>query len=134
MGSVVYVPVGTAVAERDKHAWNSFEWDDHDTMLQEFPQGPLRATAHVSLPHHKSVVQPGMPWGGPHPGHPRSEELVAVRPPGHPARGPGRAALRPRVHPCLLEPLTSVSRKAAKAGVSKVRVARVGPSCEPAAG
>ncbi|MEU6555326.1 DUF1963 domain-containing protein [Streptomyces sp. NPDC046915] len=78
MGSVVHVPVGTAVAERDKHAWNSFDWDDYEAMFAEFPQGPLRATANVSLPYHKSVIQPGMPWGGPHPGHPRSEELVAV--------------------------------------------------------
>ncbi|WKX11294.1 DUF1963 domain-containing protein [Streptomyces sp. NL15-2K] len=78
MGSVVYIPLGTAVAERDKHAWNSFDWDDYEAMFAEFPEGPLRATANVSLPHHKSVIQPGMPWGGPHPGHPRSEELVAV--------------------------------------------------------
>lgn len=78
MGSVVYVPVGTAVAERDKHAWNSSDWDDYEAMFAEFPQGPLRATADVSLPCHKSVIQPGMPWGGPIPGHPRCEELVAV--------------------------------------------------------
>ena len=78
MGSVVYVPVGTAVTERDKHAWNSFDSDDDEAMFEEFPQGPLQATANVSLPCHKSVIQPGMPWGGPHPGHPRSEELVAV--------------------------------------------------------
>ncbi|MET7475978.1 DUF1963 domain-containing protein [Streptomyces sp. NPDC005648] len=78
MGSVVYVPAGTDVTERDKHAWNSSDWDDDEAMFAEFPQGPLRATVQVSLPHHKSVVQPGMPWGGPLPGHPRCEELVAV--------------------------------------------------------
>lgn len=77
-GSVVYVPVGSAVVERDKLAWDSFGWEENEEMLKAFPQGPLRATADVSLPCHKSVVQPGMPWGGPHPGHPRSEELVAV--------------------------------------------------------
>ncbi|MEV2191072.1 DUF1963 domain-containing protein [Streptomyces phaeochromogenes] len=78
MGSVVYVPAGTAVTERDRHAWNPFEFDDDEAMFEAFPQGPLRATTNVSLPYHKAVDLPAKPWSGPLPGHPRAEELVAV--------------------------------------------------------
>ncbi|MEU9456414.1 DUF1963 domain-containing protein [Streptomyces sp. NPDC048277] len=78
MGSVVYVPAGADVTERDRNAWNSSDWDEYEAMFAEFPQGPLHATADVSLPCHKSVEVPGEQWGGPHPGHPRCEELVAV--------------------------------------------------------
>jgi len=78
MGSVVYVPAGTAVMERDRHAWNPFEFDDDEAMFEAFPQGPLRATTNVSLPYHHAVELPGKPGSGPLPGHPRSEELVAV--------------------------------------------------------
>ncbi|MFJ2241283.1 DUF1963 domain-containing protein [Streptomyces sp. NPDC087859] len=78
MGSVVYVRVGSAVVERDRHAWNSFGWEDYEAMFEEFPQGPLRATPQVSLPHHHSVELPGPLVGGPLPAHPRSEELIAV--------------------------------------------------------
>ncbi|WP_328345200.1 hypothetical protein [Streptomyces violaceus] len=39
MGSVVYVPVGTAVTERDRNAWNSFDFADEQTMFEAFPQG-----------------------------------------------------------------------------------------------
>jgi hypothetical protein len=60
-GSVVYVPIGTTVAERDKHAWNSFEWEDATAMFEGFPQGPLRATANVSLPWHHAVELPAEP-------------------------------------------------------------------------
>ncbi|NGO14363.1 DUF1963 domain-containing protein, partial [Streptomyces sp. HC44] len=78
MGSVVYVPAGSAVTERDRHAWNPSDIDDYEAMFEEFPQGPLRATTHVSLPCHEAVELLDKPGSGPLPGHPRSEELVAV--------------------------------------------------------
>ncbi|WP_030667044.1 DUF1963 domain-containing protein [Streptomyces cellulosae] len=78
MGSVVYVPAGTAVTERDRHAWNPFDIDDYEAMFKEFPEGPLWATTEVSLPYHHAVELSGEPWSEPLPGHPRSEELVAV--------------------------------------------------------
>lgn len=78
MGSVVYVPAGSAVVERDRHAWNSLDFEDEEEMFEAFPQGPLRATPQVSLPHHQAVELLGRPGSVPLPGHPRSEELVAV--------------------------------------------------------
>ncbi|PJE94479.1 DUF1963 domain-containing protein [Streptomyces carminius] len=78
MGSVVYVPAGTAVAERDRHAWNSSGTDGCERMFSGFPQGPLRARADVSLPCHCLVDLPREPWAEPLPGHPRAEELVEV--------------------------------------------------------
>ncbi|MFI9569770.1 DUF1963 domain-containing protein [Streptomyces rishiriensis] len=78
MGSVIHVPVGTAVTERDRNAWNSSDNEDCEAMFAAFPQGPLRATTHVSLPYHHAVELPEKPWSEPLPGHPRSEELVAV--------------------------------------------------------
>ncbi|MEV7141273.1 DUF1963 domain-containing protein [Streptomyces tauricus] len=78
MGSAVYVPVGTAVVERDRHAWNPYDFDDYEAMFQEFPQGELRARADVSLPYHHAVDSREKPGSGPLPGHPRAEELVAV--------------------------------------------------------
>jgi hypothetical protein len=77
-GSAVYVPAGSAVVERDKHAWNSSEREDNAAMFEEFPQGPLRVTVNVSLPYHEAVEVPGNPLGAPFPGHPRAEELVEV--------------------------------------------------------
>lgn len=76
-GSAVYVPAGSAVAERDKLAWDDFGWEENERMMEAFPQGPMRARADVSLPCHRYVEVPGE-WGGPLPGHPRSEELVEV--------------------------------------------------------
>ncbi|MGI5455042.1 DUF1963 domain-containing protein [Streptomyces sp. CA-249302] len=73
-GSVVYLPAGTAVVERDKNAWDPFEWDDNLAMFAKYPQGPMRMTAQVSLPFHEEVVLPGPPLPGPD----RSEEFVAV--------------------------------------------------------
>jgi hypothetical protein len=78
MGSVVYVPVGSAVVERDRHAWNAYDFEDEEAMFEAFPEGPLRATVNVSLPHHQAVEVLGEARSVPLPGHPRSEELVAV--------------------------------------------------------
>ncbi|MEV7868509.1 DUF1963 domain-containing protein [Streptomyces sp. NPDC088124] len=76
MGSVVHVPAGTAVEERDRYAWNEDDEDEYREMFEDFPQGPLRMTADVSLPHHKAVDASG--GCVPLPGHPRAEELVDV--------------------------------------------------------
>jgi hypothetical protein len=73
-GSVVYVPAGTAVVERDRNAWNPQEWGDQEAMFKEFPEGPLRVTTEVSLPYHPSVALPGGPPAEPD----RSEEFVAL--------------------------------------------------------
>ncbi|MFF1747399.1 DUF1963 domain-containing protein [Streptomyces mirabilis] len=78
MGSVVYVPVGTAVTERDRNAWNSSGNEEYEAMFEAFPQGPLRVTTDVSLPYHHAVDLSEEPWSEPLPGHPRSEELVEV--------------------------------------------------------
>lgn len=79
MGSVVYVPAGTAVEERDKEGWAWFENDDeYQEVFAQFPQEQLRATVDVSLPYHHWVEIPEEPRWVPLPGHPRSEELAAV--------------------------------------------------------
>ncbi|MFD7604162.1 hypothetical protein ACFWAN_27305 [Streptomyces mirabilis] len=78
MGSVVYVPAGTAVTERDRNAWNTFDFEDEEAMFEAYPQGPLRATVSVSLPYHHAVEFLGKLGSGSLPGHPRSEELVEV--------------------------------------------------------
>ncbi|MEU4484343.1 DUF1963 domain-containing protein [Streptomyces purpurascens] len=65
MGSVVYVPAGTAVTERDRNAWNSFDFEDEKAMFEAFPQGPLRATAGVSLPYHHAAAQGAIAPAGP---------------------------------------------------------------------
>ena len=75
LGGVVYLPAGTEVAERDRLAWDSFEWPENVAMMDEFPQGPLHATVDVSLPCHGSTP---LPNATPLPGHPRSEELVEI--------------------------------------------------------
>ena len=75
-GTAVYVPVGTAVVERDPHTWN--EWDYDESMFEEFPQGPLWAVTDVSLPYHHAHRVRGERGAGPIPGHPRAEDLVEV--------------------------------------------------------
>ncbi|MFE4058602.1 DUF1963 domain-containing protein [Streptomyces sp. NPDC059096] len=87
-GSVVYVPAGTAVTERDRNAWNSLDFDDEAAMFEAFPQGPLRALPGVSLPYHHSVDIPEEPWSEPLPGHPRAEELAEVWEDTHDAIAP----------------------------------------------
>ena len=75
LGGVVYVPVGTEVAERDRLAWDSGEWEENEAMMDEFPQGELRATIDVSLPCHRWTP---LPNATSLPGHPRSGDLVDV--------------------------------------------------------
>ncbi|XUL91078.1 hypothetical protein ACQ86D_34285 [Streptomyces galilaeus] len=65
-GSAIHVPAGTAVTERDRNAWNTFDFEDEEAMFKAFPQGPLRATAGVSLPYHHAVEST------------RADELVQV--------------------------------------------------------
>lgn len=76
MGSAVHIPAGTPVTERDRNAWNAFDFEDEEAMFKAFPQGPLRATAGVSLPYHHAAESIGRPGSDPLPGHPRAEELV----------------------------------------------------------
>ncbi|MEU6142838.1 DUF1963 domain-containing protein [Streptomyces sp. NPDC047081] len=78
LGGVVYVPVGTAVTERDKLAWDPVGWAENEAMMEEFPQGPLRLKADVSLPCHGSVGGPSLVLSEPIPSHPRSEELAGL--------------------------------------------------------
>ncbi|MCP2250637.1 hypothetical protein [Lentzea aerocolonigenes] len=75
MGSVVHVPAGAAVEERDKLAWDEGGWDEYEELVEAFPQGPLRLKADVSLPCHGSLP---LPDGRPLPGHPRSEDLASL--------------------------------------------------------
>lgn len=75
LGGVVHVPAGTEVTERDKLGWDSFDWEENEAMMEEFPEGPLHATIDVSLPCHAFLPLPDV---GTLPGHPRAEELVAV--------------------------------------------------------
>ncbi|MBK3582083.1 DUF1963 domain-containing protein, partial [Streptomyces sp. MBT65] len=77
-GSAVYVPAGTPVTERDRNAWNPFDFEDEEAMFEAFPQGPLRATPGVSLPYHHAVESTGRPGSDPLLGHPRAEELTQV--------------------------------------------------------
>ncbi|WP_159106795.1 hypothetical protein [Streptomyces rishiriensis] len=37
LGSVIHVPVGTAVTERDRNAWNSSDNEDYEAMFAAFP-------------------------------------------------------------------------------------------------
>ncbi|WLW54844.1 DUF1963 domain-containing protein [Streptomyces sp. YU58] len=79
MGSAVYVPVGTAVEERDKEGWAWFDThDEYQEVFAQFPQETLRATVDVSLPYHHCVEIPEEPYSEPLPGHPRAEELAEV--------------------------------------------------------
>ncbi|MER5476821.1 DUF1963 domain-containing protein [Streptomyces sp. NPDC002734] len=78
-GQVVYVPAGATVDERDKQeSWNSGDVDDHRRMFASYPQGPLRASFHPSLPYHTHVTLPGGQDIAHVPGHSRAEELVEV--------------------------------------------------------
>ncbi|MET1071986.1 MAG: hypothetical protein ABWY11_05010, partial [Umezawaea sp.] len=78
MGSVLHVPAGTAVVERDKDSWSWNDIEDYQEMVGRFPEGPLLLTEDVSLPYHWLVDLPAEPWAAALPGHPRSEELVEV--------------------------------------------------------
>ncbi|KIF69081.1 hypothetical protein HY68_11555 [Streptomyces sp. AcH 505] len=79
MGEVVYIPAGAAVEERAKDAHFFAEIPDYREVCQAFPQGPLTiAAANVSLPYHCWIELPDEPWSAPLPGHPHSEQLLAV--------------------------------------------------------
>ncbi|WP_063793473.1 DUF1963 domain-containing protein [Streptomyces hirsutus] len=77
-GTVVYVPAGAAVTERDKSSWNSRGVAEYGAMFESYPQGPLRARVEASLPYHSFVALPGDPGYASLPGHPRCGELVEV--------------------------------------------------------
>lgn len=76
-GSVVYVPAGTAIEEREE---NSEFRDDPEMweIREQYPQEQLRVTIDVSLPYCGSIDIPEPPYTKPLPGHPHSEELCAV--------------------------------------------------------
>ncbi len=80
VGSVVHVPVGTQVSQRDKHAWNVHEYEEWDRefgkLFEGYPEGELRARAEVSLPHHTSVFPAGQQLRADIPGHPLCDDLV----------------------------------------------------------
>ena len=78
VGEVVYVPVGTAVEERDTTSEVWFEIDEFREIVEAYPRGRLRATSLACLPYHYAVRTPEHPHGEPLPGHPRSRELVEV--------------------------------------------------------
>ena len=78
LGDVVYVPVGTAVEERDKNAWNQYDIDEEQEVFERYPQETLRATVDVCLPWHHAVDIPEAPYSETLPGHPRAEELAEV--------------------------------------------------------
>ncbi|MFD8805726.1 DUF1963 domain-containing protein [Streptomyces sp. NPDC059597] len=77
-GSVVYVPAGAEVEERDRYACGLAGTEEYRRMVEAFPEGELRATADVSLPYHCAIELTAEPWSEPLPGHPRAEELVEV--------------------------------------------------------
>ncbi|MGW7545073.1 DUF1963 domain-containing protein [Streptomyces sp. NPDC054770] len=82
-GEVVYVPAGTAVAEREVKYRCLYGEDENaldDAMLrvhEQFPEEELRLAADVSLPYHFLVPSPE-PGGEDTllPGHPRAWELA----------------------------------------------------------
>jgi hypothetical protein len=76
-GSVVYVPAGAAVEEREE---NSAFRDDPEMweIREQYPQEQLRATIDVSMPYCGGIDIPEPPYTKPLPGHPHSEELCAV--------------------------------------------------------
>lgn len=78
MGEVLYIPAGSAVEERAKDSHFFAEIPEYSEICQAFPQGPLSATADVSLPYHCWTEIPDDPWHAPLPGHPHSEQLLAV--------------------------------------------------------
>ncbi|WP_199443758.1 DUF1963 domain-containing protein [Umezawaea beigongshangensis] len=77
-GSVVHVPAGTPVVERDGNAWNGSGFEEYEEMFGRFPEGPLRLTADVSLPHHHLVELAEAPWVESLPGHPHAEKLTSA--------------------------------------------------------
>ncbi|MFD9700174.1 hypothetical protein [Lentzea sp. NPDC059081] len=77
IGSAVYVPAGTPVAERDKdYSWYSTV-EDYQEQIDGFPEGPLHATADLSLPHFCEEGYPAdLRWEPGWPPH--SEEVLEL--------------------------------------------------------
>lgn len=73
-GSSVYVPVGTAVEERQERPM--FRDDPEMREIRDqYPQGELRLTVNISLPYSGYIDIPEHPYSKPIPGHPYSEQL-----------------------------------------------------------
>jgi Domain of unknown function (DUF1963) len=76
-GSVVYIPSGAAVEEREEDP--QFREDpERQEIRDQYPQGQLRLTINVSLPYYGCMQLSEPPYQRPLPGHPHSEELCAV--------------------------------------------------------
>ncbi|MFJ2575136.1 DUF1963 domain-containing protein [Streptomyces halstedii] len=76
VGSVIHVPAGAQVSQRDKHAWNVKKYEEYDTLFRGYPEGELRARTDVSLPCHTCVFPPGQQSMVDIPGHPFCYDLV----------------------------------------------------------
>ncbi len=76
LGSVVHVPAGATVVEREKST--GLEYDPYSETTRDISQGPLVAVADMSLPYHHLACFPEEPKIRHLPGHPRAEELVAA--------------------------------------------------------
>ncbi|MCS7482538.1 DUF1963 domain-containing protein [Umezawaea endophytica] len=74
LGSVVHVPAGATVVEREERV--GLEYDPYRGTTRHIPQGPLVAVADMSLPYHHLARFPEKPRIRHLPGHPRAEELV----------------------------------------------------------
>ena len=76
LGSVVHVPAGATVVEREKRT--GLEYDPYRETTRHVPAGPLMAVADMSLPYHHLATFPDEPTIRHLPGHPRAQELVAA--------------------------------------------------------
>ncbi|CAL9637442.1 DUF1963 domain-containing protein [Streptomyces sp. enrichment culture] len=78
VGTVVHVPAGAPVTQRNTHTWNTANIDAYNKMFASYPQGSLRARAEMSLPYHTFVIPPGSQEATYLPEHPYCSELVEV--------------------------------------------------------
>ncbi|HEX7303234.1 DUF1963 domain-containing protein [Lentzea sp.] len=77
IGSVVYVPEGTPVVERDMHTTWYSTVDEYREYMEQFPQGPMHAAVDVSLPHYcDEDFSDDLRWEADWPPH--SEELLKL--------------------------------------------------------
>ncbi|MEU4807223.1 hypothetical protein [Actinosynnema sp. NPDC023587] len=77
-GEALHVPAGTTVGKRENNPYFYGEIPEYEQVCRALPQGELRLATNVSLPHSGIKDVPEPPYSVPLPGHPRSEELVAV--------------------------------------------------------